>query len=100
MRRSIPQAVLIGFVIASFAVVAAAEILRLPGQTPQVLRSERQPERGMSQSGVVALLGEPDRRHAAVGTPPITRWDYPGLSVYFEHTHVIHAVVDALQPPR
>ena len=24
--------------------------------------------------------------------PPITRWDYEGFSVYFEHQHVIHAV--------
>ena len=24
--------------------------------------------------------------------PPITRWDYPAFSVYFEHDRVIHAV--------
>jgi hypothetical protein len=29
----------------------------------------------------------------AVGRPPISRWEYPGFIVYFEHEHVIHAVV-------
>jgi hypothetical protein len=29
---------------------------------------------------------------SAVEQPPITRWDYPAFSVYFEHDRVIHAV--------
>ena len=29
----------------------------------------------------------------AVGKPPISRWEYPGFVVYFEHDHVIHSVV-------
>jgi len=28
-----------------------------------------------------------------VGKPPISRWEYPGFVVYFEHEHVIHSVV-------
>ena len=39
-----------------------------------------------------AAYGTPRQPHAAVGEPPITRWDYPGFSVYFEHDLVIHAV--------
>ena len=31
----------------------------------------------------------------AVGNPPISRWEYPGFVVYFEHEHVIHSVVSA-----
>jgi hypothetical protein len=27
-----------------------------------------------------------------VGHPPITRWDYPAYSVFFEHDHVLHTV--------
>jgi len=34
----------------------------------------------------------PAERHEAVGQPPITRWDYPTFSVYFENDRVIHAV--------
>ena len=50
------------------------------------------PSRGMSMSSVEARFGQPASRHAAVGDPPITRWDYPGFSVFFEHQYVIHAV--------
>ena len=46
-------------------------------------------------STVEANFGEPRARHAAVGQPPITRWDYDGFTVYFEHNHVIHAVATA-----
>ena len=43
--------------------------------------------------GVVKrVVGAPSRRHAAVGQPPITRWDYPGFSVYFEYDKVINSV--------
>lgn len=53
------------------------------------------PSRGMSMSAVEARFGQPASRHAAVGQPPITRWDYPGFSVFFEHEYVIHAVATA-----
>jgi hypothetical protein len=47
--------------------------------------------------GVESSYGAPAQRHAPVGganaqQPPITRWDYPSFSVYFEHDRVIHAV--------
>jgi hypothetical protein len=50
------------------------------------------PGRGMDMSAVEKRFGAPQTRHAAVGQPPITRWDYPGFSVYFEYQHVIHSV--------
>jgi len=50
------------------------------------------PVRGSSMSAVEARFGAPVRRYDAVGRPPITRWDYPGFSVFFEYSHVIHAV--------
>ena len=43
--------------------------------------------------GVESTYGAPAQKHATVGQPPITRWDYPNFSVYFEHDRVIHAVV-------
>jgi hypothetical protein len=36
--------------------------------------------------------GAPAERFAAVGRPPITRWDYPNMVVFFEYDHVVHAV--------
>jgi hypothetical protein len=50
------------------------------------------PARGASMTVVEAQFGAPRTRHAAVGQPPITRWDYDGFSVYFEYQHVVHAV--------
>jgi hypothetical protein len=50
------------------------------------------PARGSTQGAVEARYGAPTERHATVGQPPITRWDYPGFSVFFEGNRVIHAV--------
>jgi hypothetical protein len=29
----------------------------------------------------------------AVGEPPISRWEYTGYTVYFEHDLVLHSVI-------
>ena len=50
------------------------------------------PHRGSTMASVQSQYGEPTNRHAAVGTPPITRWDYPQFAVYFENDRVLHAV--------
>ena len=50
------------------------------------------PTRGMSQERVEANYGTPEARVAAVGDPPISRWEYPDFIVYFEYDKVIHAV--------
>jgi hypothetical protein len=53
------------------------------------------PGRGMSMKAVEAKFGAPLERHATVGKPPITRWDYSGFAVFFEYEHVIHAVANS-----
>jgi hypothetical protein len=50
------------------------------------------PARGMTMEQVAAKFGEPATKVPAVGKPPISRWEYPGFIVYFEHEHVVHAV--------
>lgn len=55
----------------------------------------QRPARGMTMRTVEAKFGAPASRHEAVGRPPITRWDYDGFSVFFEHDRVIHAVATA-----
>ena len=52
-----------------------------------------QPARGMSMEKVEAAFGAPANRVAAVGNPPITRWEYPGFVVFFENSIVLHSVV-------
>lgn len=51
------------------------------------------PSRGMSMEQVSSKFGTPTAKIPAVGNPPISRWEYPGFVVYFEHQHVIHSVV-------
>jgi hypothetical protein len=50
------------------------------------------PKRGSTMSEVEKHFGAPAEKHPTVGRPPITRWDYSGFSVFFEHDRVIHAV--------
>jgi len=51
------------------------------------------PRHGVSMDSVLQRFGEPGDRLPAVGQPPITRWNYPDFTVYFEYQHVIHSVV-------
>ncbi len=51
------------------------------------------PSRGMTMDQVASKFGAPVTKVPAVGKPPISRWEYPGFVVYFEHEHVIHSVV-------
>ena len=53
------------------------------------------PTRGMSMDQVSSKFGAPVSKIPAVGTPPISRWEYPGFIVYFEADHVIDSVVSA-----
>jgi hypothetical protein len=51
------------------------------------------PARGLTMDQVSTKFGAPVSKTPAVGKPPISRWEYPGFVVYFEHEHVIHSVV-------
>lgn len=68
-----------------------AEQLRI--ETPTLNSTLKRPHRGMTMSAVEAKFGAPSKRAAAVGEPPITRWDYPSYAVFFESDRVIHTVV-------
>jgi hypothetical protein len=50
------------------------------------------PARGDSMAQVEGRFGAPEQVVPAVGQPPITRWVYPGFTVYFEGDRVVHAV--------
>ncbi|MCF6282746.1 MAG: hypothetical protein L3J28_11170 [Candidatus Polarisedimenticolaceae bacterium] len=52
------------------------------------------PTKGMSMEQVVTRFGEPWGSLPPVGTPPITRWHYPGYTVVFEYQYVITSVVE------
>jgi hypothetical protein len=71
-----------------------AETVVVDDQVRVVDSDVARPGRGMTMKTVEAKFGAPQDRHPAVGKPAITRWDYPGFSVFFENEHVIHAVVN------
>jgi len=78
--------------LALAATPLSAETLLVDDQVQLRPVSIELPKRGSSMAAVEAKFGAPKTRHAAVGDPPITRWDYESFSVYFEHQHVVHAV--------
>lgn len=67
-------------------------IIPVGSQQNQQLQTQL-PDKGMDQAAVIARYGEPVKKTAANGQPPISRWVYPNFSVYFEGTTVIHSVV-------
>ena len=66
---------------------AVADTLDMPTSTDTT-----GPARGLTMAKVEAKFGAPSQRSSPVGAPPITRWDYPGFIVFFEHEYVIHSV--------
>ena len=75
--------------------VAAAETLVVDDQLTVAPSDIARPARGSTMKSVEAKFGAPQARHDTVGKPPITRWDYAGFSVFFEHDRVIHSVATA-----
>jgi len=91
-------AILCGIAVTGAAV---AETVVVDDQVTIKQPSVETPKRGLTMSQVEAKFGAPVQKHAAVsdpGTahqPPITRWDYTGFSVFFEHDRVIDTVATA-----
>jgi hypothetical protein len=57
------------------------------------------PSRGESMAAVEKTYGAPLRKLSPAGGdtakhPQINRWEYPTFIVYFEHSHVIHSVLN------
>lgn len=85
----------IAVILASFAAFAATAVAETIVVDDQVMVREAAvttPARGLTMRSVEERFGAPSQRHPTVGDPPITRWDYAGFSVFFEHDRVIHAV--------
>lgn len=75
------------------ALTAQADVLRMDGNKGKVIQKSNLPSRGMTKANVGSRYGQPSNKKAAVGDPPISRWDYPGYSVYFEYNIVLHTLV-------
>jgi hypothetical protein len=75
---------------------ATADVLLIDSIDSAPLNSEEgvpRPTRSMTMNQVSQRFGEPNTTHPSVGEPPITRWDYPSYSVFFEYNHVLTSVL-------
>lgn len=75
--------------------LARAEILAVPDGMAVKQSDAATPTRGMTMNQVSTKFGTPVTKIPAVGKPPISRWEYPGFTVYFETDRVIHSVVSS-----
>ena len=73
-------------------ITASADTLLIEGLRAAASSTADRPKRGMTMDRVAATWGEPAMRGGPVGDPPISRWEYDGFVVFFEYSHVIHAV--------
>jgi hypothetical protein len=95
-KSSLPLSLAVGLaaiLAGSLASVARADLVVTDDQLSVIPSDVARPTAGMTMQKVEQKFGAPAERHDAVGTPPITRWDYQNFSVFFEHDRVIHAVV-------
>ena len=79
--------------IPSWAMAEVLLIDSIASQPANTASGLLRPKIGMNMQQVVQKFGEPVSKSAAVGEPPITRWDYSDYSVYFEHNLVLTSVV-------
>lgn len=90
MQTRLLAALLCGSLLAGTAV---AETIVVNDQLQVAPSNLERPKRGATMGEVEKQFGAPVTRHPTVGKPPITRWDYNGFTVVFEHERVIDAVV-------
>jgi len=92
------RSILFGLVLAlPAALPASADVLLV--DTLPASASTSTPASGISMAQVREQFRSPVTEHPPVSAaggpsqPPITRWDYAGFSVFFEHDRVVHSVV-------
>lgn len=100
MRKTL---IVIALGLAAAAPQVLADVVEMPA-AEGVATQGPLPRKGTTMPVVLKQYGEPRKRYAPVGGdapkhPPITRWDYPGFSVFFERSHVVDAVVPGAPTP-
>ena len=96
--RALTVSAVLATAVVGFAPVCRADIVASEDGIAVRDAGVAAPARGMTMAQVASKFGDPLTKVAAVGAPPISRWEYSGFVVYFERDHVIHAVVSASAP--
>ena len=81
-----------GSIIEGSIIEEKRDVLTMPDTPAEPAAPMSLPQHGMKMEDVERRYGTPVSREPAVGKPPITRWNYNGFSVFFEHRTVLHAV--------
>jgi hypothetical protein len=104
--RRLPVIIVLAAVVnvAATVAVSAAPQTQTHGDNLLVHRVQQErgmnlPRRGMSMAQVEKAYGAPQSKLSPRGGdskkhPVINRWDYAKFIVYFEHSHVIHSVLN------
>ncbi len=96
MKHLLPvliPALLVGLSHSTTVVAAKKGELYTTAVTTQGDSSTRRPRNSQTKESVITEFGEPDNKIAAIGEPPISRWEYPKYNVFFEYDRVIHTVL-------
>jgi len=88
----INAAILLALSIGLLSTVSAQNLDMSGAEGSVTFDQAGKPTRGMSEESVQANYGAPQSTAAAVGDPPISRWEYADFVVFFEHNLVIHSV--------
>jgi hypothetical protein len=93
--RSLMKTIILSAILLGSSPIQA-DNLQMPESVPMEV-SIQVPGRGMTMTAVEEKFGSPEAKYDEVGDPPISRWEYPQFSVYFEYQFVIHSVVTTAQ---
>jgi hypothetical protein len=83
---------LLALALSTAAIAVHADTLLLDGLEMASSSISQRPTRGLSMDVVETRYGTPANKSGPVGAPPISRWEYPAYTVFFEFDHVIHSV--------
>jgi len=80
-----------GVIFSGLITSASADILLIEKVRERMARDL--PDNGLRMTEVEQQYGQPQGKMAAVGDPPITRWEYAEYTVFFEYDVVIESVL-------
>lgn len=98
-RYSLPLLAAIAIGLGGYAATPTLHAENLLLHRVQQEKSMNLPARGMTMAQVEKRYGAPTRKLSPRGggshaQPVINRWEYSNFIVYFEHSHVIHSVLN------
>lgn len=91
MKLFFPVFILLTCTTQTYAQVKLADVIQQ--QPANALTGTLRPTTGMSGETVIDNFGIPESTSSSIGEPPITHWNYPDFTVYFEYDRVIWSVV-------